>query len=261
MDTLPRKVSDKASASARLLTAYDRSRISLYLQVASVLRERIYAGQWNPGDKIATLEELEHEFQVARVTVRQAVDVLREEGLLQTRQGRGTYVATKPRERHFLQLATDWTALIAILKDNVPLEFSVEKTAEKPQLADSEGIAAGSYVKLQSVQHRDDGPYSLVNVLLASHIFDKAPARFKRAAALVALNDIDGVVLRDAYQTLTVGSADPQIAHALKVPLGAPTVNTRFVVTDQKGVAIYVGDIIYRSDSIQMKINLLANLQ
>ncbi len=261
MDSWSNKNSTKATGAAKLLTTYDRSRISLYLQVASVLRERVHSGVWSPGNKIATLEELEREFHVARVTVRQAVEVLREEGLLQTRQGRGTYVAATPRERHFFKLATDWKTFIGTLKDNVPRRFSVEKSKSKPQLAAGEGIAAESYVKLESIQYRDDDPYSSVNILLASHVFEQSPTRFKNTAALVAIDELDklnAIVLRDAYQTLTVGSADPVIADALKVPLGSPTVNTHFVVVDNNGIAIYVGDIVYRSDSIQMRINLLA---
>ena len=70
---------------SKLLKAYDRSRVPLYIQVASVLRSRIQSGQWAAGQKISTLDELEREFEVARVTVRQAVDILREEGMLQAR--------------------------------------------------------------------------------------------------------------------------------------------------------------------------------
>lgn len=261
MDSRSNRNSKKETGASKLLTAYDRSRVSLYLQVASVLRERIFSSAWGPGDKIATLEELEREFQVARVTVRQAVEVLRQEGLLHTRQGRGTYVAATPRERHFFKLATDWKTFIETLKDNVPRRFSVEKSKSRPQLTPAEGVAAEAYVKLESIQYRNEDPYSSVNILLALHVFEQAPARFKSTAALVALDELDelnAIVLRDAYQTLTVGSADPAIADALKIPLGSPTVNTHFVVADDKGVAIYVGDIVYRSDSIEMKINLLA---
>jgi GntR family transcriptional regulator len=42
------------------------SRIPRYLQVASVLRRRIRDGRWAVGEKMATLEELEREFGVAR---------------------------------------------------------------------------------------------------------------------------------------------------------------------------------------------------
>ena len=96
---------------SKLLKAYDRSRVPLYIQVASVMRQRIEAEQWRPGQKISTLVELEKEFQVARVTVRQAIDILREEGLLNCQQGRGTFVEEKSPNRHWLKLATSWDML------------------------------------------------------------------------------------------------------------------------------------------------------
>src|SRR5688500_6066372 len=66
------------------------SRIPRYVQVASVLRRRIRDGRWAVGERIATLEALEREFGVARVTVRQAIDLLQSEGLVESFQGRGT---------------------------------------------------------------------------------------------------------------------------------------------------------------------------
>src|SRR3954467_15745366 len=54
---------------SKLARVYDRSRVPLYLQVASVMRQRIEVGHWDPGQKISTLEELEREFEVARVVV------------------------------------------------------------------------------------------------------------------------------------------------------------------------------------------------
>ncbi len=68
------------------------SRVPRYLQVASALRRRIRDGRWTVGDRIATLEELEREFSVARVTVRQAIELLQSENLLRSHQGRGTFL-------------------------------------------------------------------------------------------------------------------------------------------------------------------------
>ena len=53
-----------------LSNTYARSPIPLYLQVAATLRRRIEDGYWKANERISTLEELEAEFQVARVTVR-----------------------------------------------------------------------------------------------------------------------------------------------------------------------------------------------
>ena len=64
----------------QLARTYKRSPIPLYIQVAATLRRRIEVGHWKPGQKISTLEELEAEFQMARVTVRQAIEILENEG-------------------------------------------------------------------------------------------------------------------------------------------------------------------------------------
>jgi len=45
----------------------------------------------------------------------------------------------------------------------------------------------------------------------------------------------------------------------LKIALGAPTAECRCVVIDGRGVAIYVADIVYRSEVIKLHIDLLAN--
>jgi GntR family transcriptional regulator len=243
---------------SKLLKAYDRSRVPLYIQVASVLRTRIQSGQWSAGEKISTLEELEREFEVARVTVRQAVDILREEGLLQARQGLGTFVSKKTQDRHWVKLATNWNSLIESLKGNVPRRLAIDEDAAPPALGDSDGNLASSYVKLRSVQYRNEEPYSVVNLHLAREVFDLNPVRFKNAAALVTIDAMKEITLMEAHQTLTIGSADPEIADLLKISIGAPTVEAHCVVIDDGGIAIYVGDIIYRSESIKLQMDLLA---
>jgi GntR family transcriptional regulator len=248
----------RSARVSKLLKAYDRSRVPLYIQVASVLRMRIQSGQWRIGEKISTLEELEREFEVARVTVRQAVDVLREEGLLQARQGLGTFVSKKNHDRHWVKLATNWNSLIDSLKDNVPRRLIVERDAPPPVLGEQDGELASSYVKLRSVQYRNEDPYSVVNLHLAREVFDLDPERFKGTAALVALNAMDEITLMEAHQTLTIGSAEPEIADLLKISIGAPTVEAHCVAIDDGGIAVYVGDIIYRSESIKLQMDLLA---
>jgi GntR family transcriptional regulator len=243
---------------SKLLRAYDRSRVPLYLQVASVLRTRIQSGQWSAGEKISTLEELECEFEVARVTVRQAVDILREEGMLQARQGLGTFVSKRSQDRHWVTLATNWNSLIESLTDNVPRRLMIDRDVAPPNLASGDGNPASSYVKLRSVQYRNEEPYSVVNLHLAREVFDLNPERFKGAAALVTIDAMDEITLLEAHQTLTIGSADPEIADLLKISIGAPTVEAHCVVIDDAGIAIYVGDIIYRSESIKLQMNLLA---
>src|SRR5262245_64981381 len=130
------------------------SRVPRYLQVASALRRRIRDGRWAVGDRIATLEALEREFSVARVTVRQAIELLQSEGLLKSHQGRGTFVTKSVAHDRWLQLATDWQSLVAPVRDHVP-ELLPADSGAVPHIAADDGIAAPAYVAIRSIQKRD----------------------------------------------------------------------------------------------------------
>jgi GntR family transcriptional regulator len=244
---------------SKLLKAYDRSRIPLYIQVAAVMRQRIERQQWRAGQKIPTLVELEREFEVARVTVRQAVDILRQEGLLLCQQGRGTFVVEKPPSRHWLELATDWTILIDSIKNNVPKRIRVDHPPAFPELREGEGTLAPKYRFLGSLQYKDGEPYGIVNLHLAQALFDRDPQAFLTRPALAVLAGYSDIEIQHAYQTIVIGGAGVQTADLLKIGLGAPTAECRCVVIDGSGVAIYVADITYRSEVIRLHIDLLAH--
>ncbi|MDP6573885.1 MAG: GntR family transcriptional regulator [Rhodospirillales bacterium] len=241
----------------QLTKTYKRSRVPLYLQVASTLARRIEGGQWQPGQKISTLEELGVEFQVARVTVRQAIEVLQNDGLVRCRQGKGTFVTQGARNKRWLKLETEWSALIETIGDNVPRFIVSKDPAPAPRLEDGEGAPAAGYQHLLSVQSRNNQPYAVASVYLARHVYERAPEQFRAGVALAVLPNLDGLAIASARQTLVIGSADTETAELLKVALNAPTAEARCVVVDDKGVAIYIGDIVYRGDCVKLDIDLL----
>jgi GntR family transcriptional regulator len=125
-------------------------------------------------------------------------------------------------------------------------------------LGPDDGELAESYVGLHSLQYRNNEPYSVVDLCLARRIYDADPQQFMNAAALSTIDSRDDITLRDAKQTLVIGSASPEIADLMKIPLGAPTVESHCVIIDDTGEAIYVGDIIYRADCIKLQVDLLS---
>ena len=70
-----------------------------YLQVADILRKEIAQGVFRDGQTLMTEEELRMRFNVSRQTVRQAIALLEDDGLVDRRRGSGTYVRHGPRRR------------------------------------------------------------------------------------------------------------------------------------------------------------------
>jgi len=79
----------------------------LYRQLAKLLISQIHAGDYQAGNRLPSERELSESYKVSRITARQAIDLLFEDGLIFREQGRGTFVA-EPRMRH-LQGLTSFT--------------------------------------------------------------------------------------------------------------------------------------------------------
>lgn len=72
--------------------------VTPYRQLAAILKARIARGDWAEGRPIASETRLVQEYGIARTTVRRALDVLVEDGVVWKVQGRGTYVGQPPTE-------------------------------------------------------------------------------------------------------------------------------------------------------------------
>lgn len=66
----------------------------LYMQLKEKIVEKIHTGQWVAGSKIPTEHQLCQEYQLSRITVRQALESLANDGYIVRQQGRGTFVSS-----------------------------------------------------------------------------------------------------------------------------------------------------------------------
>src|SRR4051812_9014579 len=93
------------------------SAVPRYLQLADLMRQRIARGTWPQDHRLPSLEALTGEFSVARVTVRQAIDLLAREGLVSPQQGRGTFVTAAPSRERIINVVTTLDELARVYED------------------------------------------------------------------------------------------------------------------------------------------------
>ena len=233
------------------------SPVPRYAQLADVLRGRIRRGQWRTGDQLPTLDALTEEFDVARVTVRQAVELLEREGLLSAQQGRGTFVTGVPSglERP-LRLQTSLADLAEVYRHDKPRLTLLEEAAAMPVLEPSDGRPARRYHFMRRVHSREDVPYCVISIYLDNHVFRMAATRFRRETVIPVLLDLPHVRISRASQTLTVSSADVEVAGFLGVPVNAPVAEVRRVCVNDQGVVVYLGLVTYRGDFMRLEMDL-----
>lgn len=230
------------------------SRIPRYLQLADLMRQRIARGEWPKDHKLPTLEHLLAEFGVARVTVRQAIDVLAREGLVSRQRGRGTFVTKQPKTDRWINVVTSLQDLSNIYRDTQPSVVNIDEASRLPSLLPDEGVAASNYVFMRRVHYREGSPYCVINIYIDEEIFKKEPSRFRQETVIPLLMSMAQIT--DAHQTLTVGSADMEVAHLLKLPFNAPVAEVRRVFRDRSNRIIYLAEVTYRGDAIRVEMDL-----
>lgn len=236
---------------------FSDSPIPRYLQVADLLRQRIARGAWATGHKLPSLEELAAEFGVARVTMRQAIELLARDGLVSPQQGRGTFVTGRPRNERWLSVVTTLDELSRMYRDTDPQIVNIDESTTAPALQAGEGQPAERYVFMRRVHSRDGQPYCVINIHLDERIFRRSPKRFRDETVIPILTAMKSVKIAKAHQALTIGTADMEVARLLGVPVNAPVAEVRRVFRDADDRVIYLGEVTYRGDAIHVEMNLL----
>ncbi len=241
------------SATHRL---FRQSPVPRYAQLADLLRQRIARGIWAQGAKLPSLEALVREFDVARVTVRQAVDLLARDGLLSPQQGRGTFVTGRPAQDRWLRLETSLHALADVYRDDKPKLTLIEEAAATPALKPADGKPAKGYHFMRRVHSREGQAYCVISIYLDEKVFNMAPKRFRRETVVPVLLELPRVKIAKARQTLAISSADVEVAGHLDIAVNAPVAEVRRVCTAADGTVIYLGEVTYRGDYIHFEMDL-----
>lgn len=225
-----------------------------YGVVADTLRQRIRRGTWPPGTRVPSLHLLAEEFGVARLTARQAVQVLVQEGLLSARQGQGTFVTDLQPSIKNIKVQTTLQALSAMYVETPPDIRTITETVGPlpPHKAQDDT----PYVRLRRVHSDNNVAYCVITVHIDAAVFARAPKRFRKQAAIPVLLSLDGISIARAHQTLTVGTADAEVAALLAIPVNAPVAFVERTFENSGGHIVYFAEVIYRGEAVRLDIEL-----
>lgn len=236
---------------------FDRVPIPRYVQLADIMRHRIKRGIWPRGQMLPTIDRLMEEFEVARVTVRQAVQLLAGEGLLSSQRGRGTFVMAEPGGERRLLVQTTLDDLVEMYRGDTPELSNIVESQAQPVLKERDGIAAPSYYHMRRVHSRDGERYCVVSIYIDERVFALAPDRFRREVVIPLFASLPGIEIAKAHQTLNITAADLEVAENLQIALNTPVAEIRRVFTGPDGSVIYLGEATYRGDYIHLEMDLM----
>ena len=206
-----------------------------------------------PGTAAPSERELVHQFHIARMTVRQAMDALVSEGLLERIPGRGTFVARPRREVGRLRSYTEEMAARGLLAESQTLVARREQAG--PGVARALGVTPGDAVIRWKRLRRADGVPMCVEDAYLNEVL--LPG-FLQAAMPTSLFDAlaaRGLRPTWAEDAITADKANAEEANLLQVHAGSPVlVVARRALAGEKPVE--VSRSVYRNERFTLWVQL-----
>ncbi|MEO6986914.1 MAG: GntR family transcriptional regulator [Paralcaligenes sp.] len=232
----------------------------LYLQVAKLMRQKIESQQWRFGEQIPTLDKLEKEYKVSRITLRGALNQLEQYGVVRRTRGLGTFVAKDLSEERWFKLANNLDELVDKVADLKIRLLHIDQTDCSLTPAFEFGEVGVAYRRLKRVHYHQDVPYCLIEIYLDKAIFDSDPDAFSNAPVVPQLAMRSDVQIVGAKQILRITVTDEDTANHLNIGVGDPIADVCRSILDENQRIIYYAHIQYPTQMIQVETDLMQGL-
>jgi GntR family transcriptional regulator len=240
---------------------------SAYVRLARELREAILRHDYPDGVRLPTEAELAATYRVSRQTVRRAFQDLVAEGMVYRIPGRGTFAA--PRDEQYLRQFGSVEDLMGLSIDTnmqlvTPLQRQVDLDAAGRLHLQSDRVYKLAFLRLH-----DDTPFCLTTVYLpptVGKLVDAVPelteaGAHSRVTIIGLLDDRLPDPIAEAEQSVTVGTATPEIARHLGCPEDRPLLRIDRLYLSSAGQPVELAISHFLPDHYSYRLRLRRNVR
>jgi GntR family transcriptional regulator len=226
-------------------------RVIRYRAIADDLRRRVTAGEFAAGRTLPSEAELSTSYEASRVTIRKALELLRDEGLVDARQGFGWFAAVDPLRQSLGRMGTIEAQLAAsgVRSERRILSFGF--VAAPPRVR--EVLGSATVLEVRRVNLADGEPFALVTVWcpedLGAHL---SRAEVERAPFYELLD----IPFGGAVQTIGAALIDEGDAALLEVPVGSPVLRCERTTSDRAGRAVLLSEHVFPAHRTEFVVDL-----
>ncbi len=231
--------------------------LPLYYQLKVLLKGRIEDKEWIEGSKIPTENELAKFYGTSMMTVRQAVGLLVNEGLLIKKQGKGTFVAqakiqkgpnilnsfTEEMKQRGFEVKSELLRFSRIIPDS-----DVKKILN---LSDSDQVYF-----IQRLRYANNEPIGIQSTNLVYDVVKELNASELTGSIYKLLEEKFGIQVKYADEFYSAILIDKQMAHLLGISLPAVGFNVKRIGYTANGRPIEYTESIMRADKYSISVKL-----
>ena len=231
--------------------------IPIYVQIRETLRGEITGQVLKRGEKLPSEQELASQFKVSRMTIRESIEDLVDEGLLYRRHGVGTFVAYPHLQRDHTRLTSFFDKT-----ENVGVQIRAtllnkEVLIAKPRIAQALDLPAGSKViRVKTLRFADNVPITVHDAYVPHILFAYILDENLEVQHLWTLFEKRGYKVKRAIQRLEAREATKDIAHLMKIKEGAPILFKERTVYADDGTPVEFTYCYNRGDIYSLTVAL-----
>ena len=227
--------------------------VPLYLQIADDIRNKIKSGELTENSRIPTEAELSQSYQVSRITIRKALEILEDEEILVRRQRLGTFVSARKMSRS-LNCFMGFTKSCELSGKKAETRLlSAELVRAMPSDVKRLQIQAEDQViSIRRLRYCDGEP-----VILEENHFPKKYAYLLAENLNGSLNGLlqdHGVELSNGSKTIGVCYATRDEARLLKIKENDALIISRDIAYDAENQPVYSSKEIINAERYEYKI-------
>lgn len=233
------------------------SPLPIYYQIEEQLKKQIENGELKPNDSLPSEREFAERFEISRMTVRQAINNLVNDGYLYRQKGRGTFVSEKKLEQQLVGLTsfTEDMKARGMVPSSKLLSFEIiaasEKIAEQLQIS----LHAPVY-EIKRIRLADDVPMALESVYVSANLVKGLTESIVNDSLYRYIEEELGLKIGEANQTLeSILASETEVNH-LGISSYSPVLLIQRNTYLQDGTPLEVVKSSYRADRYKFTINM-----
>jgi len=223
-----------------------------YRDIADDLRRRVEDGEFTAGRLLPSESELSGSYRAARVTIRKALEALRVEGLVDSRQGFGWFVPADTVRQPLAQLATIEAQLVqeGRRSERRILDFAFVRPPARVRAR----LGVDKALMVRRVNLADGEPFARVTVWCPEELgADLSRAQVQEHS----FYDLLPITLGGATQTIGADAADERDAELLHVPVGSPVLVCERLTCDATGTPVLLGEYVFPAHRTEFTVDLV----
>lgn len=227
------------------------SPIPVYYQLKNDLIKKISEGLWKPGDCIASERELCELYGVSRMTIRQAIGELVQEGILMRIKGKGTFVCDQTLKQQDIMSFTDIIKKTGKTLESEVLEFIEIDTPEKYQSI----FSSDKLFKIKRKRIVDNECIALETVYIPKEYCEKIDKNMLKNS-LFKILESSGYSIEYSESSIGAILMDDELGRIFNVENMVPMLKISSKTFDQRNKIIFLEEAIYRSDKFLLEVNI-----